>query len=253
MMYFNYNSKPEKEEPKVIYFCDMTNPRVPCSKTGCILNGGPCCCTTDWRNSLHDTHKKRMVCDQKIVDGVCETVSFMFEHYDDDNAVKEYIWTYMQMFGIGGFYLNAKVLSFDEFMNSYAGPEAYDVFKREGSIEDYAEAHGLRYTKTLYLSRKAHVAYEIYKSASYVPLARGTMILFVHYYSTKLNCDPNLYKRVASALCNRYNTINELLSATDNDISQVMNLGVKTIPIAIQLRDMIRKEMGWKDEPGTEA
>lgn len=250
-----YMRSTEKREPDKIYLCDIMHVGAnPCPRTFCVMNGGECCCTKDPAQALHNSYHKPIEADDKVVDGIVETTSFMFQHYNDTEGVKQYICYFAQLLGLGGFYLNAKVLSFEEFVIAYAGVDAYNVFKREGSLEDYAEAHHIRYTRALTLLGKAKAAYRIYYDASHMPLSKGTLLLFVNYYSTKLDdCEHNCARRIATALCHKYSTINQLLSATDEDISNVLNLGVKTIPYAIKLRDIIRKEMGWKDESRAEA
>ena len=59
----------QQPEQRVIYLCDV-NRNVKCTKEGCVINGGPCCSTSEIDNSWRDINGDPIISTEEIQDWV---------------------------------------------------------------------------------------------------------------------------------------------------------------------------------------
>ena len=225
---------------KTRYYCAATQ-NYQCTKEGCFLNGGPCCCTINKRNALvtidkTDKHNYKMVpavANDKVADAIAELSETI------PAAEMRRLW---KRYGVEGIYMNARVISERNFITTVAGPGAYEAYYRGSTtLEEYAAEHHIRYTDASKLSRLAINAHDIYTKYCRLPLQAGITGILIHYYGAKMDAPHHLNARVIGVFERNFYTLDQLLNASEDDIMGLTNIGKSTLPYALKLQETIRE------------
>lgn len=239
-----------------VYYCDPCA-NQPCTKESCFMMGGPCCCTTDKAYALKsiDPDKigcyslKPVVADEEVMDAV---VKFSDEHPDKDS-----MWKIVRRYGLEGIYMNVCVITREEFIKTIAGPTALEVVDRPAGItlEDFAEAHHMRYTEAAKYSRIGCNADDLYYNCCHMPIKQGVFELLVHYYAAILDIPNHLGTRIANVLVRNYKDLDTFIKTDSAKLTLLRNIGKASVPYILQLQDAIRKAVKKEDknEPRAET
>lgn len=240
-----------------VYYCDPCANR-PCTKENCFMMGGPCCCTSDKEYAKKSGTNyfstigyslKPVIADEEVMDAVAE---FSAKHPDKDS-----MWKIVCRFGLEGIYMNVRVITREEFIKTIAGPIALEVIDRPAgmTLEDYAEAHNMRYTEAAKYSRIGGKAYDLYYNCCHMPIKQGAFELLVHYYAAILDIPNHLGTRIAGVLARNYKDMDSFLNADPAKLTLLRNIGKASVPYILQLQDVMRKEVKKEDknEPKAET
>lgn len=238
----------KKSKKHIRYYCSPSLNKE-CTKEGCFLNGGPCCCTTDPKYAARTLERiDRM--NFKLVAAVAnDDVADVIAQLSGSLSSQEF-YEQRKQYGLEGMYINACVISQKDFITTVAGPEAYAAYNRGAiTLEDYAAAHNMRYTDAAKLSRKGDNANYIYCKYCRMSLKMGITGILIHYYGAKLDAPQNLRTRVAGVFERNFFTLDRLLNASEEDIANLMNIGKTTLPYALKLQKDIREAVKRENIP----
>lgn len=240
-----------------VYYCDPCA-NQPCTKESCFMMGGPCCCTTDKAYALKSNANcfsttsyslKPVVADEEVMDAVAE---FSAKHSDKDS-----MWRIVRRYGLEGIYMNVRVITREEFINTIAGPIALEVVDRPAgmTLEDFAEAHHMRYTEAAKYSRIGCNADDLYYNCCHRPIKQGAFELLVYYYAAIIDIPNHIGTRIANVLVRNYKDLDTFLKADPAKLMLLRHIGKASVPYILQLQDVIRKAVKKEDknEPRAET
>ena len=240
-----------------VYYCDPCA-NQPCTKENCFMMGGPCCCTSDKayaRKFIKDGFGttgyslKPVIADEGVMDAVAE--------FSDKHPDKDSMWKIVRRYGLEGIYMNVRVITREEFIKTIAGPIALEVVDRPVGItlEDFAEAHHMRYTEAAKYSRIGCNADDLYYNCCHMPIKHGALELLVYYYTAILDIPNHIGTRIAHVLSRNYKDLDTFLKADPAKLTLLRNIGKASVPYILQLQDAIRKAVKKEDknEPRAET
>ena len=241
-----------------VYYCDPCANR-PCTKENCFMMGGPCCCTSDKAYAKKsDTNYfettgcsmlKPVIADEGVMDAVAE--------FSDKHPDKDSMWKIVRRYGLEGIYMNVRVITREEFIKTIAGPIALEVVDRPVGItlEDFAEAHHMRYTEAAKYSRIGGNADDLYYNCCHMPIKHGALELLVYYYVAIIDIPNHIGTRIANVLVRNYKDLDTFIKADPNDLMLLRHIGKASVPYILQLQDAIRTAVKKEDknEPRAET
>jgi hypothetical protein len=220
------------------------------------MTGGPCFCTSDKAYAKKSNTNcfgttsyslNPVVADEEVMDAVAE---FSAKHPDKDS-----MWKIVRRYGLEGIYMNVRVITREEFIKTIAGPIALEVVDRPAgmTLEDFAEAHHMRYTEAAKYSRIGGNVDNLYYNCCHMPIKHGALELLVYYYAAILDIPNHIGTRIANVLVRNYKDLDTFLDADPVKLTLLRNIGKASVPYILKLQDAIRKAVKKEDKNESRA